>query len=189
MKHLSIPAAIIIYISILILPATAEQPGKSPVKVFILAGQSNMQGHGKVPMDENKNGGQGTLEYMVKKSKQKELYKHTVDENGKWVVRNDVWISYMGKKGGLTVGYGAGGDRIGPEFQFGHVMGQKLENQVLIIKIAWGGKSLAKDFRPPSSGGEVGPYYKDLIKLTRAASAARDRETRADWESSTRSLR
>jgi len=166
MKHLRIPAAIIISISFLVLPAAAE-PGKSPLKVFILAGQSNMQGHGRVPMDENKNEGKGTLEYMVRKSKQKELYKHTVDENGKWVVRDDVWISYMGKKGGLTVGYGSGGDRIGPEFQFGHVMGQKLENQVLIIKIAWGGKSLAKDFRPPGSGGEVGPYYKDLIKLTR----------------------
>ena len=32
-----------------------------------------------------------------------------------------------------------------------------------MIKIAWGGKSLAKDFRPPSSGGQVGPYYKELF--------------------------
>jgi len=34
-------------------------------------------------------------------------------------------------------------------------------------KIAWGGKSLAKDFRPPSSGGEVGPYYKELFQHVR----------------------
>ena len=31
--------------------ATAAQPGKSPVKVFILAGQSNMEGQGQVKMD------------------------------------------------------------------------------------------------------------------------------------------
>jgi len=44
------------------------------------------------------------------------------------------------------------------------VMGDYFENQVLLIKVAWGGKSLAKDFRPPSSGGEVGPYYTEIIK-------------------------
>ncbi|MCY2991229.1 MAG: sialate O-acetylesterase, partial [Planctomycetota bacterium] len=63
----------------------------------------------------------------------------------------------------LTVGYGAREDRIGPELGFGIVMGDCLDNQVLLIKVAWGGKSLAQDFRPPSSGGEVGPSYKELI--------------------------
>ena len=43
-------------------------------------------------------------------------------------------------------------------------MGDTFDNQVLLIKVAWGGKSLAKDFRPPSSGGEVGPSYKELIQ-------------------------
>jgi alpha-galactosidase len=38
---------------------------------------------------------------------------------------------------------------------------------VLLIKLAWGGKSLARDFRPPSSGGEVGPYYRELVAQTR----------------------
>ena len=50
---------------------------------------------------------------------------------------------------GITVGYGARNDRIGPELQFGHVIGDYFENQVFLIKTAWGGKSLAKDFRPP----------------------------------------
>ncbi len=31
-------------------------------------------------------------------------------------------------------------------------MGESLDNQILIIKVAWGGQSLALDFRPPSSG-------------------------------------
>jgi alpha-galactosidase len=71
-------------------------------------------------------------------------------------VRDDVWITYPSKNGGaqhgpLTVGYGTKGeDSIGPEFGFGHAVGSALEEPVLLVKIAWGGKSLAVDFRPPS---------------------------------------
>src|SRR5206468_3101056 len=43
--------------------------------------------------------------------------------------------------------------------------------QVLLIKTAWGGKSLYKDFRPPSSGSEVGPYYRKMIVEVREALA------------------
>jgi len=35
---------------------------------------------------------------------------------------------------------------------------------VLIIKTAWGGKSLARDFRPPSSGGETGEFYRKMVQ-------------------------
>jgi len=142
----------------------AGQAGKSPVKVFILAGQSNMEGQGKIKMDVRRNEGKGTLEYLVKAPASAKRYKHLVDKDGRWVVRDDVWIWYLGRKGGLTVGYGAKEDKIGPELQFGHVMGDYFDNQVLLIKIAWGGKSLAKDFRPPGSGGEVGPYYTEMLK-------------------------
>ncbi|MHC4252074.1 MAG: sialate O-acetylesterase [Planctomycetota bacterium] len=38
---------------------------------------------------------------------------------------------------------------------------------MVLIKCAWGGKSLYKDFRPPSSGGEVGPYYKQTVERVR----------------------
>ncbi len=149
----------------LVKPAGAGQAGKSPVKVFILAGQSNMEGAGAVKASPNsQNGGQGTLEYLVKAPATAEQFKHIVDSSGKWVVRNDVWIWYLGRKGDLTVGYGAASDRIGPEFQFGHFMGDHFDNQVLLIKTAWGGKSLAKDFRPPSSGGQVGPFYTEMLK-------------------------
>ena len=43
-------------------------------------------------------------------------------------------------------------------------MGQALDNQVLLINTAWGGKSLQKDFRPSSSGGDVGPFYTEMLK-------------------------
>jgi len=150
--------------------AFAGQAGKSPVKVFILAGQSNMEGQGIIKPNAamlKKNGGKGTLEWLVKNPATAAFCKHIVDPQGNWVVRRDVWIWYLGRRGPLTVGYGARKDKIGPEFQFGHVMGDFFENQVLLIKTAWGGKSLAKDFRPPSSGGQVGPYYKKMLELVR----------------------
>lgn len=143
----------------------AAEGSKKPLKVFILAGQSNMEGAGAVKSGPNsRNDGQGTLEYLVKLPATAKRFKHTVDSSGKWVVRDDVWIWYLGRKGGLTVGFGSGKDRIGPEFQFGHYVGEHIDNQVLLIKTAWGGKSLQKDFRPPSSGGQVGPFYTEMIK-------------------------
>ncbi|UCG50285.1 MAG: VCBS repeat-containing protein [Phycisphaerales bacterium] len=145
----------------------AARPGRSPVKVFILAGQSNMEGQGIVPSDPKRNGGKGTLEYLVKNPATSGAFSHLVDNQGNWLERQDVWIWYLGRKGPLTVGYGAGPDRIGPELQFGHVMADHFENQVLLIKAAWGGKSLAKDFRPPSSAGQVGPYYTEMLKHVR----------------------
>jgi len=137
--------------------------GKGPLKVFILAGQSNMEGAGQIKGNP-RSGGKGSLEYIVKDPATAGRCKHTIDKNGKWVVRDDVWIWYFDRKGGLTAGYGSRKTAIGPEFQFGHAMGQALDNQVLLIKTAWGGKSLQKDFRPPSSGGTVGPYYTEMLK-------------------------
>ena len=136
-----------------------------PVRVFILAGQSNMEGAGIIGGGANqRNDGKGTLDFLVKKSASRQNYQHTMDSAGNWRVRSDVWIWYLGRKGGLTVGYGAKKDRIGPEFQFGHSVGTAFDEPVLLIKVAWGGKSLAKDFRPPSSGGEVGSYYLEMLK-------------------------
>src|SRR6476619_1928751 len=138
-----------------------------PIKVFILAGQSNMEGHGFIKADPKRNGGKGSLEYLVKDPATADRYKHLLGKDGGWAVRDDVWVHYLGRKGKLTAGYGVKDDRIGPELGFGRVVGDTFEEPVLLIKLAWGGKSLAKDFRPPSSGGEVGPYYKEIIDRTK----------------------
>jgi alpha-galactosidase len=140
-------------------PAEAAAAGK--LKVFILAGQSNMEGQGKV------RGEKGTLEAFVRDPAKASFARCIAHDDGRWIVRKDVWIWYNGRKGDLTVGFGSRGDRIGPEFGFGHVVGRALDEQVLIIKTAWGGKSLGKDFRPPSSGGEVGEYYTLMVKSIR----------------------
>ena len=131
---------------------SAVVANKKPIKVFILAGQSNMQGHGIVSINPRRNKGVGSLEYLVKNPKTSSRFKHLVDAKGQWLKRNDTWIWYLERKGKLTVGYGAKEGLIGPELQFGHVMGDHFDEQVLLIKTAWGGKSVAVDFRSPSSG-------------------------------------
>ncbi|ADG68966.1 protein of unknown function DUF303 acetylesterase putative [Planctopirus limnophila DSM 3776] len=150
-----------------------------PLKVFILAGQSNMEGHGVVSMDGKRdyNGGKGNLVWSMKHSQSAEKLKRLKNEKGEWVIRDDVQISFKVddkvRKGGLTIGYtGYGGSsHIGPELGFGFVMGDYLDEPVLLIKTAWGGKSLFVDFRPPSSGGQVGPYYTKMVEEVRAALA------------------
>jgi hypothetical protein len=111
-----------------------------PVRVYILAGQSNMEGKAKISL----------LERQIRAPGTSKLFAHLHD-NGVWKTRDDVHIRFLGRSGPLTVGYGSP-DRIGPELQFGHVMGDHFPEPVLLIKTAWGGKSLYRDFRPPSAG-------------------------------------
>ena len=162
------------------------------VKVFILAGQSNMVGHGVVDLNDPKdyNGGKGTLVEVMKDPAKKARFAHTKNADGTWKVRDDVfvWFQTTGeydedqtenkglKKGGLTIGFtGYQGDphHIGPEFQFGHVLGKAFDEPVLLIKTAWGGKSLHKDFLPPTSAdradAEVGPFYIKMLEEIGAA--------------------
>lgn len=121
-------------------PGTLIAAEQRPVKVFVLAGQSNMEGKGAVSL----------LEYQAAQPETRPLFEH-LQKDGKWVVRDDVWIKFLGQTGKLTVGYGSP-NCIGPELEFGNTVGDHYDEQVLIIKTAWGGKSLYRDFRPPSSG-------------------------------------
>ena len=148
-----------------------------PVKVFILAGQSNMEGQAVVDLDgKNYNDGKGTLKALRNDPKKAPLFKHLKNDKGEWTVRDDVWVRYQREKqpllaGPLSIGFSIYGGKhhFGPELQFGHVVGDHVGSQVLLTKTAWGGKSLYKDFRPPSSGGEVGPYYKKMLAEVRLA--------------------
>lgn len=127
-----------------------------PLKVYVLCGQSNMEGHAQIR----------TFGVMAQDPVTAPILKEMVDADGKPVVCDDVWISYftgggnnMGEGfGKLTAGYGSrrnpaeSGDKIGPEFTFGIYMHKALKEPILIIKTAWGGKSIHTDFRPPSAG-------------------------------------
>ena len=158
---------------------SAQQAGKGPVKVFILAGQSNMEGQGVADLDgQDYNDGKGTLAQLLRNPTKAPRFAHLRDGQGNWTVRDDVWVRFRREDrpllhGPLTIGFSVYGDahHFGPELQFGWVLGDYLTNQVLLIKTAWGGKSLYKDFRPPSSGGQAGPYYTKMIAEIREALA------------------
>ena len=155
------------FAALFMLVASSASWAAEAVKVFVLAGQSNMQGAGKVAAEPKANDGKGSLEWLVKQSDRAARFKHLVDADGNWVARQDVQIWYLGRTGDLAPGFGNREGFIGPELGFGHVVGDAIDEPVLLVKLAWGGKSLGKDFRPPSSGGEVGPYYRDVVKLTK----------------------
>jgi hypothetical protein len=179
-KHVRPLVAALLLACLLVPSAHAEGENidrTKPVKVFILAGQSNMQGQGVVSMDDPKlyNGGKGNLVWSMRHSDSRKLMQHLRNKDGSWAERDDVtiWYKQKGKarSGKLTVGYtGYGGSsHIGPELQFGHVVGEAYDAPVLLIKTAWGGKSLQKDFRPPSAEGDTGPYYTQMIEEVREA--------------------
>jgi len=164
--------------------------GNGKLKVFILSGQSNMEGHGSVDWGGNPDtetrkpriiAGMGSLRGMI--ARNPDRYSHLLESRipsgsklASFVARNDVWMSYwnrLGKdpagevrNGPLTVGFGGSRSSIGPEYGFGQIIGDAMADPVLIIKIAWGGKSLAGDFRPPSSGGKLGQYYSLMVEKT-----------------------
>ncbi|MCG8648497.1 MAG: sialate O-acetylesterase [Pirellulales bacterium] len=166
--NLRIP--LLIAAAVLTWTCAAEDPeypastSNGKVKVFILAGQSNMEGRGFPE----------PLAWQVSQKEYRHRYTHFI-KNGdyeafaekvsattnpndrrkvptyRWSTRHDVWVNYLGKHGDLTVGYGAPREGFGPEFNFGHVMGNHYDEQVLIIKTSWGGRALARGFLPPSS--------------------------------------
>jgi alpha-galactosidase len=168
--------------------ASAAEP-PPPVRVFILAGQSNMEGHGTVPADPKRNGGRGSLEFLAKDPATSARFGRLLDASGRWRTRDDVWVSYLDRHGPLTVGYGARTNMVGPELGFGMAIGDAVDAPVLLVKCAWGGKSLAIDFRPPGAGrvpyslgekqdaalaadpGIVGKYYRETLALVKAALA------------------
>ncbi|KLU04454.1 hypothetical protein RISK_003508 [Rhodopirellula islandica] len=127
-----------------------------PLQVYILAGQSNMEGHAKVE----------TIGYMSDDPQAKSLLQRMRSEDGSFRECDRVWISYLTGRGEangeglgkLTTGYGSrpnpseDGGKIGPEFTFGLTLEENTDAPILLIKTAWGGKSLHYDFRPPSAG-------------------------------------
>ena len=116
-RHYKLPSAtacIVLTVCATTHTVKAGQRGKDPVKVFILAGQSNMEGQGVVDPDHEEyyNGGKGNLEHVMQDPAKAHLYTHLKGDDGNWVVRDDVRVWYKTekagvKKGGLTIGYTA----------------------------------------------------------------------------------
>lgn len=122
------------------------------VKVFLIMGQSNTLEMGKVKGDQ-----EGSLEYAVKNEK---LYPYLVDDQGDWIIRQDVRnVQVMGSGGPgknrvlrndwLTIS----GGKIGIEIGIGHQLGNALEEPVMILKSSIGNRALGWDLLPPGSEG------------------------------------
>ena len=158
---------------LLTLPTFAQEAGKTQekpngkLKVFVLAGQSNMVGFGTVLGDKP-----GTMQTLVKEKP--ETYGRLV-KDGEPIVRKDVYVVNLsgGKQkeaGYLDTNFGAQANHIGPEYAFGWVVGDYYQDPVLIIKCSWGGRSLAKNFLPPSvedypkpeKDGDTGFHYAEV---------------------------
>ena len=138
-----------------------------PLQIFILAGQSNMQGHAKV----------STFEHVGMDPATKPMLAEMQNADGTPKVCERVWISSIGcadteQIGKLTAGFGASqnGPKIGPEFTFGLYMQKFTDAPILIIKTSWGGKSLNTDFRPPSAG----PYVFNETQLATLQKQGKD---------------
>lgn len=115
-----------------------------PVQVFILLGQSNMVGLGKVK------GGDISLEHAVKEQKK---YQYLVDEAGAWIERRDVrFVRYMSGRGPINNEWmTVKGNTLGPELGIGHLLGNAIDAPVMILKCCIGNRALGWDLLPPGS--------------------------------------
>src|SRR5579871_5268785 len=86
------------------LPVDASEP-VSPIKVFVLAGQSNMEGQAVVDLKgKDYNDGKGTLEQLMSDPEKSRVFLHLKDRDGKWTGRQDVWVRYQRENGPLLAG-------------------------------------------------------------------------------------
>ena len=139
---------------------TLRQEGKGPLKVFILAGQSNMDGQADIR----------TVDFLGEdKDPARAALLKTFKPDGKsYMMRDDVWVANEGVYDKLQPGFGGRknydvlGSNIGPEYAFGYYMGEALDEQVLLIKYGPGGQSLCVNFRPPSAGVPEGKKPEDV---------------------------
>ena len=142
--------SIILSLGFAVVGLASAAAASKPLKVFILAGQSNMQGHAKV----------STFEHIGMDPATKPMLAEMLGADGKPKVCERVWISSIGcadaeQTGKLTAGFGSTTEKIGPEFTFGIYMEKFTDAPILLIKTSWGGKSLNTDFRSPSAGPYV----------------------------------
>jgi hypothetical protein len=124
--------------------AAQEQAKQPPVKVYVMLGQSNMVGFGRIDPVETP----GTLANLAQQKH--ELVAGMQDAEGNWLARDDVWLVQV------TVGQKQqwlqpSGRHFGPELGFGQVIGDFHEEPVVLIKASQGNRSLGWDILPPDS--------------------------------------
>jgi len=118
----------------------------TPLQIFLLAGQSNMVGMGSLEH----------LDLLVHNNNSRNEYRDALWNGTGYKICHNVVVKFEARHGYLTAGPDSGfaaPGHFGPELMFGWTLGEHFSNEtILLIKTAYGGRSLAVDFRPPASG-------------------------------------
>jgi len=137
--------------------------GRSPVKIFILAGDDAAEGFASTM--ELRQLVSGEVNATVRAQ-----YQHLFEADGKrFLTRDDVFITYdhvrteEWLKGPLRIGgdathpgFASSILTFGPEVEMGHLLGNIFDEPVVIVKSAWAHRNLAQDFRSPSASDKDG---------------------------------
>ena len=140
------------------LPALAA----TPIKVFLLAGQSNMSG-------------------WTNASGMPAAYTQTQPNV---LIYADGEIDGSKKKKWLNNGpdFGHALGWFGPELAFGKTLSDSLPGtKIALIKHSVGSTYLATNWRPPSSGGTVGPLFTAMLATVKSGLAGLDAQYAPEW--------
>ncbi|MGK0303817.1 MAG: hypothetical protein ACI89X_004717, partial [Planctomycetota bacterium] len=132
---------------------------KPKLRIYILAGQSNMEGKGHVRHI--------TWLKANAEAEERKLFER-VHRNGTFLDVKRVSIRYKSRIGALNVGWGTNQELIGPEYAFGLTMADATAGDILLLKVSEGGKTLKTEFLPPSSGGP-GRLYSEIVDMVNDA--------------------
>ena len=182
--------AMVLCAVLLALPALAQDSNGDisktaatrPVKVFIVAGQSNAVGYNRVKEYQK-----GRVEFPKAYRHQPNVLFWSADGEGKKTTWKALGIAASGA--------------FGPEIAFAHDLAAELpEQRIAIVKCTAGGTGIArsadysdyipqlkgfndraKNWHPPADGKEAGLLYQRLIKSVRAALSALDSQ-QMEWE-------
>jgi hypothetical protein len=153
---------------------SAKKLSPKTVSIFILAGDDNVEGYASIAHLYNV-----TTQYNP--SNPNELhpaYQHLLEpvtasssnsqqqQQRQWAVHPHVYVTYDHDSAGpwlhgplrVDGGFGSDAHTFGPEVELGWVLGEVYSSQhpIVICKTGWTGKTLAQDFRSPSSSNVEG---------------------------------
>lgn len=134
----------------------------TPIKVFLLAGQSNMSGW-------TSSAGMPSA-YTQSQSNVLIYADGEIDASKK-----KKWLN-----NGMDFGHATGW--FGPELVFGKTLSDSLPGtKIALIKYAVGSTYLATDWRPPSSGGTTGARYNAMLATVTSGLASLDAQYTPEW--------
>jgi hypothetical protein len=134
----------------------------TPIKVFLLAGQSNMSGWTVST---------GMPSAYTQSQANVLIYADGEIDNAK----KKKWMT-----NGMDFGHASG--YFGPELVFGKTLSDSLAGtKIALIKHSVGSTYLATDWRPPSSGGTTGSLFNAMLATVKGALAALDPQYTPVW--------